>query len=319
MFQAKSFFITGAAGFVGTNIIRRLLALNEDLRIIATYHHTFPRLYSPKITYIQLDLRIPHVCDPYLKNIDYVIMAAGYVGGASLIQNSPESFLTDSTLITLNVLSSLQNSKKVLFISSSMVYPESKHPLKETDAFQGEPFYKYFSGGWGKRIGEIVCKQYAYRINNPIKLSIIRIDNIYGPYDNFSTTSSHVVASLIRKAVNKQNPFEIWGTGEESKDFLYIDDLIDGIFLALLKDSPLEVYNIASGKNISINNLAKIILNKCNFYPEINYNQNKPSTILFRSISIEKAKKELGFFPKTSLQEGISNTLCWYKKHFNKL
>lgn len=219
MFQAKSFFITGAAGFVGTNIIRRLLALNEDLRIIATYHHTFPRLYSPKITYIQLDLRIPHVCDPYLKNIDYVIMAAGYVGGASLIQNSPESFLTDSTLITLNVLSSLQNSKKVLFISSSMVYPESKHPLKETDAFQGEPFYKYFSGGWGKRIGEIVCKQYAYRINNPIKLSIIRIDNIYGPYDNFSTTSSHVVASLIRKAVNKQNPFEIWGTGEESKDF----------------------------------------------------------------------------------------------------
>lgn len=200
-----------------------------------------------------------------------------------------------------------------------MVYPESEFPLQETDGFRGEPFHKYFSGGWGKRIGEIICKQYAYRTKNPLKMSIIRIDNIYGPFDNFSTNSSHVVASLIKKAVHKKDPFEIWGTGTENKDFLYIDDLIDGIFLALLKDSPLEIYNIASGQNTSINNLAKIILNECHFYPKIIYNQNKPSTIPFRSISIKKATKELGFSPKTSLQKGISNTLYWYKNNFHKL
>lgn len=319
MFMGKSFFITGAAGFVGTNIIRRLLALGEDLKIIATYHHKLPRIFHPKITYIQLDLRTPHACDPYLKDIDYLIMAAGYVGGASIIQNSPERFLTDSTLITLNVLSSVQNLEKCLFISSSMVYPESKDPLNETDGFQGDPFYKYFSGGWGKRIGEIICKQYAYRTKNPLKMSIIRIDNIYGPYDNFSPNSSHVVASLIRKAIQKENPYEIWGSGTENKDFLYIDDLIDGIFLALQKDSPWEIYNIASGKNTSINDLVDIILENCHFHPRIVHNQNKPTTIQYRSLSIKKAHTDLGFFPKTSLQDGIASTLQWYKDNFYEL
>lgn len=315
MFNGKIFFITGATGFVGTNIIKKLIELNEDIKIIGTYNNKIPQIFHSSITYLKLDLRIPHVCDPYLDEIDYLIMTAGYVGGAAAMEHSPKAFLTDSTLININVLESIRNVKKCLFISSSMVYPLQDIPLNESMGFVDEPYYKYFSGGWGKRIGEIICQLYSKILHYSTQFSIIRVDNIYGPFDNFSPEKSHVIPSLIKKAVDRQSPFEIWGNGKDIKDFLYIDDLIDGIFLALLHDSSYSVFNIASGTNVCINDIVQIILNHCSYSPSITYNYQKPTTIPAKYISIDKAKTELGFYPKVSLEDGLNRTIKWYKSN----
>lgn len=319
MFEGKTFFITGSTGFVGSNLVKRLL--KENATIIGSYNNTFPRIVNSKIKYVKLDLREPGVCDIYMQKVDYVIMAAGYVGGAAAINNSPEGFLADSTMINLNTLRSAYKNgvKKCVFISSSMVYPFLKDKIDESKGFIGEPYRKYFSGGWGKRIGEIFCQLYARELEQPMDVAVVRVDNIYGPYDDFSEENSHVIASLIRKAVKQENPFEIWGTGKEIKDFLYIDDLINGILLALDYDSSYEVFNIASGCNISINSVAQIIIELCKYKPQIIYNYTKPSTVPYKRISIEKAKTELGFTPENTIEMGLSKTILWYKKYLNKM
>lgn len=315
MFEGKTFFITGSAGFIGSNLVRRLS--EENVKIIGTYNENLPRIANEKTKYVKLDLRVPGACDSYLKDVDYLIMAAGYVGGASSINNSPERFITDSTIININTLESAYRNrvKKCIFISSSMVYPFSEESLDEQKGFLDEPYEKYFSGGWGKRIGEVFCKLYAKELNFHMNAAIIRVDNIYGPYDDFSEEKSHVIASLIRKAVNAEDPFEIWGTGEEIKDFLYIDDLVNGILLALNIPSEYEVFNIASGHNVSINDVAEIIIKICNYKPEIVYNQSKPSTIPYKKISIKKATEVLGFSPKKTLEDGIRETILWYDQN----
>lgn len=314
MFTGKKFFITGSSGFIGSNLIKRLL--KENAEIIGTYNFTLPQVCDSRVKYVKVNLLEPDICNSYLEDIDYLIMTAGYVGGASRIENTPEKFLTDNTIININTLSSAYKCgvKKCVFISSSMVYPLSKEALEEENGFLDNPYNKYFSGGWGKRIGEILCQFYGGKLKHHMDISVIRVDNIYGPYDEFSKEKSHVIAALIKKGINKENPFEIWGTGEEIKDFLYVDDLIDGIFLALQYNSPYEVFNIASGQNFSINEVASLIIQLCKYSPEIYYNCSKPVMVPYKKISIKKAETLLGFKPKTELKDGIYQTMEWVKE-----
>ena len=197
-----------------------------------------------------------------------------------------------------------------------MGYAESRFPLTEEHAMDGEPYEKYYFGGWSRRYTEIICKMYAEKINNPMNISVIRIDNIYGPYDSFSEKKSHVTAALIRKVVERHNPLEVWGDGLDYKDFIYVEDLVDGALLALKSAMGFNLYNIASGQNVTVNELLHIIL-KVDGYENVSivYNMDKPTMIPYKVTCIDKAKKDLGFEAKTSLEEGISKTIKWYRQN----
>ena len=314
MFKDRRVLVTGGAGFVGTNLILELKA--RGAKVVGTYHNRKPQIEG--VEFLQADLTKKEDCKKVMEGIEYLFMTAAYVPGAQGVENGAMAFVTDPTIMNLNILEAASNAgvKKVCFISSSNGYPYSEKAVSEDEYLDGEPYEKYYFIGWHKRFTEIVCKMYAEKMKK-MQVVVVKLDNIYGPYDNFKKASSHVMASLIRKAVERQNPFEIWGDGKEYKDFIFIEDAVQGIVLAMEKSKEdFDIYNIASGKNVTLNEVLQIILKEANYAEaEVVHNLDKPSTIPKRLVSIEKASEELGFTPQNTLNEGIRKTIEWYKEN----
>lgn len=315
-YKNKTVLVTGSAGFVGTNICLELL--KKGAKVIGTWHNRKPRIENENFEAVKVDLTVREECMKITKKIDFVIMTAAFVGGAESMLAYPMQFVTDTTVMNLYILeAAYQNRvKKVLYISSGMVYPESKEPLTEERGLEGEPFEKYFFGGWSRRYTEVVCRMYAEKLKEKMPVVIVRVDNIYGPYDSFKWEKSHVMAASIRKAVERMNPYEIWGDGKDYKDFTYIKDLVYGALLALEKTDAFDVFNIASGTNYTVDEVIRTICRLDGFDDvQFTYNTSKPMMIPYKKVSIEKAKQELGYSPKYSLEEGIKETLKWYRNN----
>lgn len=147
---------------------------------------------------------------------------------------------------------------------------------------------------------------------------IIRPSNIYGPIDDFEPATSHVIPALIKRVVERVSPLSVWGDGNDIKDFIYIDDFIEGLLLALVKTKTYEIYNIASGKEYRLKDILKLIIEIDNYHnAQIIYDLKKPTMIPVRRISIEKAKRELKLRNKINITEGLKRTIDWYKNQNN--
>lgn len=145
---------------------------------------------------------------------------------------------------------------------------------------------------------------------------IVRPGNLYGPYDKFDIEKSKVIASLIRKVVEKQNPINVWGDGEDLKDFLYIDDFIDGLNRIVFDFNEFDIINLASGKGITIKEILNLIIELESAESlKIEFDKSKPTMIPKRLINISKAKKLLNFNPKIEMKEGLYNTIKWYREN----
>ena len=172
---------------------------------------------------------------------------------------------------------------------------------------------KYHVVGWMKRFSEIMCDMYSNHIKDPMKTVVVRPGNAYGPYDKFDPEKSKVIPALIRRAVNKENPFSVWGDGMDLKDFIYIDDLVDGTVLALEKLDGSDYVNIASGQPITIKEIIKLILKSTGHKDaNVEFDESMPSMIPKRMIDISKAREILGFTPRTNISDGIEKTVRWF-------
>ena len=210
----------------------------------------------------------------------------------------------------------LNDVKKFCFISSNTVYPLTDFAVSENDV-TGEFFDKYFIVGWMKRFCELMCEMYSTKISNPMQTLIIRPGNLYGPRDKFKKKESKVIAALIRRASENENPFEVWGDGEDIKDFLYIDDFIDALMDTFEKSGNFDIYNIASGIPVTIKEvLSNIMQISGNQNVEVIFNSSKPTMIPTRLIDISKVRNEVGWQPKTSIHDGLKKTFDWYSNTY---
>ena len=315
-FNSKKVLVAGGAGFVGVNLIKRLLDLGAE--ITATLHERPAVVQDDRIRYVKCDLREPVDCKRIVKGIDYVFLCAANTSGAKVMTNTPLVHLTPNILINLNMLEASYEAgvKKFLFMSSNTVYPLTDFPVKEDDVTN--EFYKsYHIVGWMKRFSEIVCDMYSSKIAKPMDTVVVRPGNLYGPHDKFDWEKSKVIPALIRRAVERHNPFEVWGDGMDLKDFLYIDDYIEGMLLAMIKVDDFKLINIASGQPVTIRQVLSAILKVANFEDaEVVYDSTKPTMIPKRMIDISLAKEKLGWKPSISLSEGIKRTVDWYNINF---
>lgn len=312
-FKKKKILVAGGAGFVGTNLILKLLEKAALVR--ATIHKKPPQIKNSKVEFTKADLTKPSDCKKVVKGIDYVFMCAANTSGAAVIEKTPLVHVTPNVIINALMLEAAHKAgvKKFLFISSNTVYPLTDSPVRETDV--NYQFYeKYFPVGWMKLFTEKLCEMYTTKINNPMTCVVVRPGNIYGPFDDFAWETSHVLPALMRKVVERHNPLEVWGDGRDIKDFIYVEDLVKGLLFAVEKINNFDPINIASGKPISIRQALKAMLKVDNFKDaKIVFNSSKPSMIPIRLINIDRAKKILDFTPKTSFEIGIKKTIDWYK------
>jgi GDP-L-fucose synthase len=206
--------------------------------------------------------------------------------------------------------------KKFVWMSSNAAYPPSgDRYVKEEEMFDGDPADIYYGVGWMKRYTEILCRLYSQKIKKPMPAIVVRPSNIYGPYDDFEPATSHVMAATLRKVIERQAPIRVWGTGDDIRDLIYIDDFIDGLVAAAAQLDTYDPVNLGYGQGYSIKEVLQMAI-EIDGYQEakITFDTTKPSMIAKRLIDISKAERVLGFKPKTSLKEGIKKTMDWYRK-----
>ncbi|MDO9530354.1 MAG: NAD-dependent epimerase/dehydratase family protein [Syntrophales bacterium] len=313
MFKGKNVLITGGAGFVGSNLIKRLLDMGANVR--ATLHKKKVKTADDSVEYITCNLQKPEDCHKICQDMDYIFLCAANTSGAAVMEKTPLAHLTPNIIMNSLMLEAAYAAevKKVLFISSNTVYPATDYPVKEDDA-NFEFFEKYFVVGWMKRFSEIMCQMYSTKIGKPMQTVIVRPANVYGPMDDFEWETSHVLPALIRRVVERHAPISVWGDGKDIKDFIYIDDLIDGLLLAMEEMEGFNVVNIASGKEYCLQDILNLII-KVDGYEnaKVEYDASKPTMIPKRLIDPAKAKRLLGFEAKTPIEEGLRKTVEWYR------
>jgi GDP-L-fucose synthase len=315
-FSGKRVLVAGSAGFVGSHLTEKLVELGAEVR--GTYHNNYPNPRIAGVEYIKSDLENTLDCDTATKNIDYVFMCAANSSGAEVMTKTPLVHLTPNVIMNSQMLAAsyANEIKKFCFISSNTVYPLTDFAVSENDV-TGEFFEKYFIVGWMKRFSEIMCEMYSKKISKPMPTLIIRPGNLYGPRDKYKKSESKVIAALIRRAFEKENPFEVWGDGQDIKDFLYISDFIEAILSVFAKSGDFDIFNIASGVPISIKDILDQLMKMSgNESTEIHFDKSKPTMIPIRMIDIARINNATGWSPKINMVEGLKKTFDWYAETF---
>lgn len=317
--KGANVLVAGAAGFIGKHLVKRLAEGGANVR--AVWHEKKPsdviRPESGKVEYVQADLRTADVCAKAVAGMDYVFMAAANTQGAAVIREKPLAHVTPNVPMNMFMIDEAHKAgvKRYLFISSGAAYPDTGHrPAEEHEMFEGEPVDVYYAVAWMKRYAEILVKTYAMKIPKPMSGVIVRPSNVYGPGDKFDPSVSHVTAALIKRVAERQDPFEVWGTGEDVRDLIYIDDFMDGLMAAFhAPDQFLEI-NICSGEGVTVKDVMNTCLDVDGFTnPNVSFNATKPSTVPVRRLSAKLAKEKLGFETKVDLPTGLTRAIDWYR------
>lgn len=304
-------YIAGHRGLVGSAIVKTLK--QRGYKNIITCNKE------------ELDLRNQIAVQSFFNvhNPEYVFLAAAKVGGINFNKNYPAYFIRDNIQIQTNVIDSSYESgvKKLLFLGSACIYPKiTTQPIKEeyllTDVL--EPTNEAYA--IAKILGLKMCQMYHNQHGfNAISLMPT---NLYGPNDNFNIDECHVIPGMINKFLfakeNNIKSVTLWGDGTPTRQFMHSEDLADAcLFLMDNYDSP-EIINVSTDVEYTINELAEILKHKLQYDVEINWDTTKPNGTPRRSVCVEKLSS-LGWYPKISFEDGLSQTVDWFLNNRSKL
>lgn len=297
----------GSQGMVGSSVVR-ILSTNQNFEIIKS-NRDKNNLFD-----FQSTQRLIEETNP-----DYIINAAARVGGIHANNENRFEFITENLKINMNILESCKNNAniKIINLGSSCIYPlEAKNPLKEEYIMTGklEPTNSPYAMAKlsAIEIGDAMRKQFGHTIIN------LMPTNLYGPCDNFSETESHVIPGLIyrmhKAKMSKNKSFEIWGSGNPLREFLYVDDLSKAIELIINKNITDPILNIGSSEEISILELAKLVKKSVNFQGELTFDKEMPDGNPRKLLDSSKILS-YGWKPEIVLEEGIKNSYEWFLKN----
>lgn len=298
--------VAGGTGLVGTHLVQQLLEQGAEVRVAIHIRPLASHLRA--VETITGDLTRLEDCQAAMKGIDYVFQSAGSVGSAGTTPAETMADLGRNLIIAERMLHAawLEGVQRLLLLSSSTVYPALDHPVKEEEAWSGPTHESYFGYGWMKRYLEKLAEYVASK--SDVKIALVRPTATYGPWDY----SRHVVPMLISKAMERHNPFNVWGSGEEVRDFLHVKDLARGCMLALDKHAVCDPLNLGYGSSFTIREVVDVILKATGYTDaKIEFDPSRPTAIPYRMVDTSKAQKLLGFEPEISLEEGIMDTVNW--------
>lgn len=305
--KTDKIYIAGHRGMVGS-AIHRILQENGFTNIIVQ-------------TREELDLRDQAAVSEFLKREKpvAVIIAAAKVGGILANDSYPYTFLHDNLLIEDNLIHASHRNDvgKLIFLGSSCIYPKhAEQPLREDSLLTGplEPTNQWYA--IAKIAGVKLCE--ALRREYGRDYVSLMPTNLYGPGDNFDLETSHVLPAMIRKfhdAAERDNePVTLWGTGSPMREFLFVDDVADAVLFSLRNKLKYHLYNVGTGKDITISKLAGKIQEITGHEGEIVWDTDKPDGTPRKLMDVSRMKEE-GWTYNTELDEGIRKTYQWFKEN----
>ena len=307
-FKDKKILVTGGKGFLGTHLVHQLRKNEQVLEknIFIAKHKDY-------------DLREQSDIKKLLKDTspEIIIHLAAKVGGIGYNQNNPATLFYDNLLMGVQLIEQarLNDIEKFVAVGTICAYPKfTKVPFNEEDLWNGYPEETNAPYGLAKKM--MLVQSQAYRQQYGFNSIYLLPVNLYGPNDNFDLNNSHVIPALIRKFTEaKENNLDeviLWGTGNASREFLYVEDCANAIIKATQQYNKSNPINLGSGLEIRIKTLANKINNLIGFKGNIIWDTTKPDGQPRRCLDISKAEKEFGFKAQTYLNEGLKKTIEWY-------
>ena len=291
--------VTGGAGFLGAPTVEQLRALGADVRVVRSSEH---------------DLRDPVACREALEGADVVIHLAARVGGIGFNRRNPAPLAYDNLTMGTNVFESSRELgvSKLVAACSVCAYPKfTPVPFKEDDLWSGYPEESNAPYGLAKKmlivLSDAYRRQYGFNSCAPV------LANLYGPGDNFDLEDSHVIAAMVRKyveAVERDEPeVVLWGSGEPSREFLYVDDAARALLLAAERYDSSDPVNIGTGTETRIRDLAEAIARLTGYEGETVWDSSRPDGQPTRYLDVSRARERMGFEAEVGLDDGLRRTI----------
>jgi nucleoside-diphosphate-sugar epimerase len=328
--KGKLALVTGGASFIGSHLVDSLLKKGADVRVaddfssgkLENLEYPFTsncqgRWAHDKLTVYEGNLKDKSFTKKMVDGVDVVFHLAALHGGRGYIDTHPAECSSNMILDQLIFEETYKAGvDQLCFASSACVYPAylqeqagSNYLLKEDDA---DPFVRDkaladLEYGWAKLMGEMGLR--AYHKEYGMKTAAVRIFTAYGPREN----ETHAIIALIAKAFTKMDPYDIWGSGEQDRNFTYVQDIVDALVLASEKITDGSAVNAGRDDRITLNEAAKIVFEITGWKPKkIKHDLSKPQGVASRAADLTKAQKVLNWKPKVSYEEGFKKTIDWY-------
>lgn len=314
----QTILVAGATGLAGRAIAARVLSRLPNARVHGTYRQTLPYFNHDRLTYVQADLTTKRGCQIAVEGCDIAIMAAACTGGANAAMQSPAAQMTDNLAMDALMLNAIyqEGIRRVIYLSSASVYQEFSGFIKEDELnWNQDPHDAYIGVGWAKRSAEKIC--YFWQTKYDMDIIVVRCANIYGPFAKFNRDVSNFIPALIVKAVDKMDPFEVWGSPTVERDVLFADDMADAV-VSFLNNGKLKsgTYNLGYGKTCTVGEVAALVLAHVDHHPSrVEFMENRPTTIQKRALDCHKIKSDLNWQPMVPIEEGVARTVQWWKKN----
>jgi len=308
--------VTGAGGFIGHHLVTYLKSAGYWVRGVDVKHPEYTDVDADEFEI--LDLRKWDNCLQALRGVDHVYALAADMGGMGFISANHAVILRNNALINLHSMEAarVHGVTRYLYTSSACVYPDELQtyadvkPLREEDAFPANPQDAY---GWEKLLTEKLAEYYTQDFG--LETRTVRFHNIYGPYGTYEGGREKVPAALCRKVAKAEEgaDIEVWGDGEQTRSFCYIDDCVEGIYRIMMSDysGPL---NLGTDRLVSINELADIIIDISGKRGIGLRHIDGPQGVRGRNSDNSRIRDILGWEPATSLEDGLEPTYRWIEK-----
>jgi GDP-L-fucose synthase len=308
MLKQKRITVTGGKGFLGNHLLKKLKDKGcRQIEIADRPEYDLTDIADIRRMYEETKPQI-------------VIHLAAKVGGIGFNQEKPAELFYDNLIMGTQLLHEayLRNIEKFVALGTICAYPKfTPVPFKEDDIWNGYPEETNAPYGLAKKM--MLVQSQAYRQQYGFNSIFLLPVNLYGPGDNFDPRSSHVIPALIKKcfdAIDRHSDIlDVWGTGTATREFFYVEDAAEAIYLATLSYNKSEPVNIGAGFEISIKELTEMIARLSGFRGGITWDKSKPDGQPRRTLDTAKASKEFGFIAKTDITSGLIKTIEWYKEN----
>ncbi len=308
--------VTGAGGFIGHHLVTRLRSEGYWVRGADLKHPEFGPTDAHE--FLQIDLRDAENCRAAVVDIDEVYHLAADMGGIGYITAKHAEIARNDVLINTHMLeaSRLAGVKRFLYSSSACIYPSYRQesadvtPLREEDAYPAMPEEGY---GWEKLFAEKLC-QY-YREDFGLETRVVRFHNVYGPLGTYDGGKEKAPAAISRKVAlaNDIDAIEVWGDGEQTRSFMYVDDCVEGI-LRLMRSDYHEPLNLGTDRLVTVNELVDIITGIAGKRIEKRHDLSKPQGVRGRNSDNNRLRLVLGWEPSIPLEDGLAETYRWIER-----